>query len=188
MRTASVLCASAALGFALLGGGVFAAEIRSGLPVGTSTQSIPVSDVTGPFKGERICYVCDFENAPNVLAFLRGPSDETARLIVQLNRLYLKNKDRDFRAVVMMVDGSGTEKWLEDLSRAENIAIPLTFFTKGPNDVAARVYKLNPDVRNTFLVTVNRTVAANVSDIGPGEFGQVVDATDAVLAGAARKP
>jgi len=181
MRTASGFCVSAALGFVLLGGGALAAEIRSGLPIGTSTQSIPVSDVTGPFKGERICYVCDFENAPNVLAFLRGPSDETARLIVQLNKLYLAEKDRNFRAVVMMVDGAGTKKWLEDLSRAEKIEIPLTFFTRGPNDVAARVYKLNPDARNTFLMTVNRTVAANVSDIGPGEFAQVVEAAERML-------
>jgi hypothetical protein len=171
--------------FALMGlvlaGGSLAGEVRSSLPVGTSTQSIPVSDVTGPFKGERICYVCDFENAPNVLAFLRGPSDETAQLIVQLNQLYLKNKARNFKAVVMMVAGPGTKKWLEDLSRSEKLEIPLTYFTKGPNDVAGRVYKLNPDVRNTFLMTVDRTVAANVSDIGPGEFGQVVDATEKML-------
>jgi hypothetical protein len=173
--------AYAVLGFVLLGGGSLAGEVRSGLPVGTSTHSIPVSDVTGPYSGQRICYVCDFENAPNVLAFLRGPSEETAQLIVQLNQLYLKNKDRNFKAVVMMVAGSGTKKWLEDLSRSEKLEIPLTFFTKGPNDAAARVYKLSPDVRNTFLVTVNRTVAANISDIGPGEFSQVVDATERIL-------
>jgi len=47
---------------------------------------------------------------------------------------------------------------------------------------------LNPDVRNTFLLTVNRTVAANVSDIGPGEFSQIVNATEEMLAGTLRKP
>jgi hypothetical protein len=188
MKGAAVIRACALLGIVMLGRGSLAAEVRSGLAIGTSTQSIPVSDVTGPYKGERICYVCDFENAPNVLAFIRDPSDEAARLIVQLNQLYLRNKDRNFKAVVMMVAGAGTKKWLEELSRSEKLEIPLTFFTKGPNDVAGRVYMLNPDVRNTFLLTVNRTVAANVSDIGPGEFSQIVNATEEMLAGTLRKP
>src|SRR5215831_17568118 len=158
-------------------------QIRSGLPAGSPTESIPVSDVTGPYKGERICYVCEFETDPNVLAFFRDTSDETAKLIVELNRLYVKNKARNFKAVAMIVAGSESKKWLENLNKTEKLEIPLTFFTKGPKDVAARVYKLNPEVQNTFLVTVNRTVAGNVSDIGAGEFGQVVQATEQMLAG-----
>ena len=45
----------------------FTAEIVSGLPIGATTQTIPVTDVTGPYKGEKICYVCDFDKAPNDL-------------------------------------------------------------------------------------------------------------------------
>jgi hypothetical protein len=188
MSATAAIRACTVLSVVLLSRGSLAAEVRSGLPVGTSTQSIPVSDVTGPYKGERICYVCDFENAPNVLAFFREPSDDAARLIVQLNQLYLRNKDRNFKAVVMMIAGSGAKKWLEELSRSEKLEIPLTFFTKGSNDVAGRVYKLDPEVRNTFLMTVDRTVAANVSDIGPSEFSQVAHATEEMLAGTPRKP
>jgi hypothetical protein len=171
------------LALMLLGAGSLLAQIKSGLPVGTFTESIPVTDVTGQYKGERVCYVCEFEADPNVLAFFRDTSDETAKLIVELNRLYVKNKSRNFFAVAMIIAGSDSKKWLENLNRAEKIEIPLTFFTKGPKDVAARLYKLNPEVRNTFLVTVNRTIAGNVSDIGPGEFSQVIDATDTMLAG-----
>jgi len=168
---------------ALLGVAVLAAEIVSGLAVGATTQSIPVSDVTGPHKGERICYVCDYDKAPNVLAFFRDTSDATARQIVQLNDLYLKNKSRNFKAVAMIVAGESSKKWLEDLNRSTHLEIPLTFFTKGPKDVAARVYNLNPTVANTFLVTVNRSVVANVSDIGPDQFSRVADATSEMLAG-----
>ena len=171
------------LGLLLLGAGSLLAQIKSGLPAGTFTESIPVSDVTGPYKGERICYVCDFETDPNVLAFFRDASPETAKLIVELNRLYVKNKARNFKAVAMIIAGSDSKKWLENLNKKEKLEIPLTYFTKGPKDVAARVYKLNPEVQNTFLVTVNRTVAGNISDIGPGQFGQVVDATEQMLAG-----
>src|SRR5262249_4538980 len=157
-------------------------QIRSGLPAGSPTESIPVSDVTGPYKGERVCYVCEFETDPNVLAFFRDTSDETAKLIVELNRLYVKNKARNFKAVAMIIAGSDSKKWLENLNRTEKLEIPLTFFTKGPKDVAARIYQLNPDVQNTFLVTVNRTVTDNISGIGPSDFGQVSDAAEKMLA------
>ena len=83
---------------AITGAVAFAADVVSGPPVGTTTQSIPVSDVTGPYKGDRICYVCDYDKAPNVLAFFRDTSDATAKEIIQLNDLYLKNKSRNFKA------------------------------------------------------------------------------------------
>ena len=153
----------------------FTAEIVSGLPIGATTQTIPVTDVTGPYKGEKICYVCDFDKAPDVLAFFRDTSDATAKEIIELNDLYLKNKSRNFKAVAMIIAGESAKKWLEELNRSAHIEIPLTYLTKGPKDVAVRVYNLNPAVANTFLVTVNRSVVANISDIGaetlsPGSF------------------
>ena len=166
---------------ALLGAIALAAEI-SGPSIGTTTQSIPVMDVTGPYKGELTCYVCEFDKAPNVLAFFRDTSDGTAKQIVQLNELYLKNKSRNFHAVAMIIAGDSSKKWLEDLNRSNHIEIPLTFFRKGPKDPAARVYNLNPAVANTFLVTVNRSVVANISDVGPEQFNRVADAASEMLA------
>jgi len=170
------------LGFGIAVGAAFAAEIVSGLAVGTTTQSIPVTDVTGQYKGEKICYVCDYDKAPNVLAFIRDTSDANAKLIVALNDLYLKNKSRNFKAVAMVIAGESTKKWLEDLNRTNHLEIPLTYFTKGPKDVAARVYNLNPSVANTFLVTVDRTVVANLYDIPPDQFSRVADAASGMLA------
>ena len=116
-------------------------------------MSIPVSDVTGQYKGQLICYVCDYDKAPDVLAFFRDTSDDTAKEIIQLNDLYLKNKSRGFKAVAMIVAGESSKQWLEDLSRSAHLEIPLTYFRKGPKDAAVRVYNLNPAVANTFLVT-----------------------------------
>jgi hypothetical protein len=169
------------LGATLLGGTGFAAEIVSGPAIGATTQTIPVTDVTGPYKGERICYVCDIDKAPNVLAFFRDTSEATAKQIVQLNDLYVKNKSRNFKTVVMIVAGESSKKWLEELNRSTRLEIPLTFFTKGPKDVAVRVYNLNPAVANTFLVTVNRSVVANISDIGPEQFNRVAGAASEML-------
>lgn len=177
------------LGLLLPGARAFAAEPTSGLSVGTPTPSIPVFDVTGPYKGERICYVCDFQTAPSLLGFFRGTSDETAELIVRMNELYLANKARNFKAVAMIVAGPESKAWLENLGRSANIEIPLTYFTKGPKDVAGRVYKLNPEVENTFVLAVDRFVVANVSGIKTGEFDQVTNATARMLAGGGtRKP
>jgi hypothetical protein len=170
------------LGLALSALAALAADLVSGLPIGATTMSIPVSDVTGPYKGEKICYVCEYDKAPDVLAFFRDTSDATAQQIVQLNDLYLKNKSRNFKAVAMIIAGESSRKWLEELNRSKHLEIPLTYFTKGPKDPAARVYNLSPAVANTFLVTVNRSVVANISDIGSDQFNRVAEATAEMLA------
>ena len=172
---------------ALLFAGVLAvvlparSEVVSGLDVGAPTVSIPVLDVTGPYKGQAICYVCEFQNDPNVLAFFRDTGESTAQLIVELNDLYLKNKDRNFKAVAMIIAGDTAKPWLEDLKASKKIEIPLVVLRRGPKDVAVRLYALNPAVENTFLVTVDRFVTANVNGIGPGDFGRVADATVTML-------
>jgi hypothetical protein len=154
----------------------------SGLEVGAPTQSIPVLDITGPYQGKRICYVCEFQDDPNVLGFFRDTGEDTAALILQLNELYVQNRDSGFKAVAMIVAGEDAAPWLEELNESADIEIPLTVFRRGPRDVAARLYELDLEVENTFFVTLNRFVAANVADIRPDEFGRVVDATAEMLA------
>jgi len=146
-----VFCVSSLL---LLGAPAFGQSDISGLEVGAPTQSIPVLDITGEYKGKRICYVCEFQDDPHVLA----------------------------KAVAIIVAGEDAAPWLEELDESAGIDIPLTVFRRGPRDVAARLYELNLDVGNTFFVTVNRFVDANVAGIRPDEFGRVVDATAAMLA------
>jgi hypothetical protein len=182
MSKAKVSSLLAACGAMLVTSAVAFEEVLSGLPAGAPTVSIPVLDVTGPYKGERICYVCEFQDFPNVLAFFRGTGEETAELIVALNDLYVRNKDRDFKAVVMVAAGPEASGWLEELSASKGLEIPLTVFRKGPADLAGRLYELNPEVDNTFLVTLDRFVVANVAGIEPAEFARVTEATDKMLA------
>lgn len=178
----SFLCKLAIACPILLGPAALPSDIVSGPAIGATTMSIPVSDVTGPYKGTLVCYVCDYDKAPDVLGFFRDTSDSTAKEIIQLNDLYLKNKSRNFHAVAMIIAGESSKQWLEDLNKSAHLEIPLTYFRKGPKDPAVRVYNLNPAVANTFLVTVNRSVVANISDIGPDQFNRVVDATSQMLA------
>jgi hypothetical protein len=158
------------------------AEILSGLEVGAPTVSIPVLDVTGAYAGQRICYVCEFQDDPNVLAFFRDTGEDTAELIIRLNELYLEHKDENFKAVAAIIAGEEAAAWLEELNARAHIEIPLVVLRRGPKDVAVRLYALNPEVENTFLVTVNRFVAANVSAIEPEDFAQVSEATLQMLA------
>jgi len=116
------------------------------------------------------------------LAFFRGTDDETAELIIALNDLYVRNKNRDFRAVAMIAAGPDASAWLEELSESADLEIPLTVFRKGPADLAGKLYELNPEVGNTFLVTLDRFVVANVAGIEPAEFGRVAEATEQMLA------
>jgi superfamily I DNA/RNA helicase len=170
----------------LLATGLFAAGAWAGVVAGPEpgepTLSVPVLDITGKYAGKRICYVCEFQDDPNVVAFFRDADEETAELIVQLDELYRQEKDRNFSAVAIIVAGPDAKPWLEELERTRNIEIPLTVLYRGPKDVGVRLYELNPEVRNTFLVTVNRLVDTNISDIGPGEFDEIRQATLAMLA------
>jgi hypothetical protein len=157
------------------------AQVVAGLPAGTPTPSVPVLDVTGSYAGKRICYVCEFHNAPNVIAFFRDADEQTAELIVQLDKLYQQEKQRNFKAVAILVVGPDAKPWLEELSKSRKIEIPLVVLSKGPKDVGFRLYKLDAKVRNTFLVTRNRVVETNVSDIGSGDFDRVKQPTLSML-------
>ena len=157
------------------------AEVVSGLAPGTPTPSVPVLDVTGAYAGKRTCYVCEFKEDPNVLAFFRDADEQTAELIVQLDKLYRQEKKRNFKAVAILMPGPEAKPWLEELRKSRNIEIPLTVLAKGSKDVGHKLYKLNPQVRNTFLVTRNRTVDTNVSDIRSSGFDKVRQATLGML-------
>lgn len=156
--------------------------VVSGLAVGAPTQSVPVLDVTGAYKGKRVCYVCEFQDDPNILAFFKDTSEETERFILALDELYLENRDRNFKAVAMIVAGPEASGWLESLSESKGLSIPLVVFRRGPADVATRLFELDPDVQNTFLLTENRFVVANVAGITPDRFDLVAQAAADMLA------
>ncbi len=156
-------------------------EVKSSYAVGETTQSFTVMDVTGAYKGKRICYVCEFQDEPNVIGFFQNTGDKTAEFITQMNDLYLKNKDRHLKAVAVIIAGMEATPWLEELSVAKKIEIPLVVLRKGTSDLAVRLYRLNPEVENTFLVNINRKVIANVAGIETDKFNLVAEAATQML-------
>ena len=157
--------------------------IVSGRQVGAVTPSLRVIDVTGKYKGQDTCYVCEYGAAPTVIGFFQKPSDQAADLIVKLNSLVQSQKD--LKGFVVMIEGPDTKAWLEKLAQEKGITIPLVYFQKGPQDSGVRIYKLNPEANNTILVNVNRQVVANFVNMTGDNFQQVTDASTKMLAAAA---
>jgi rhodanese-related sulfurtransferase len=157
--------------------------IASGRPVGAVTPSLRVIDVTGKYKGQDTCYVCEYGAAPTVIGFFQKPSDQAADLIVKLDALVKSQKN--LKGFVVMIAGPDTKDWLEKLAADKGIQIPLVYFAKGPQDTGMRIYKLNPAADNTILVNDNRQVVANFVNVNDTSFQQVEDASVKMLASAA---
>ena len=155
--------------------------VASSYKVGETTQSFTVYDVTGKYKGKRICYVCEYQDEPNIIGFFQKPDEKTAEFITKLNKLYEQTKARHLKMVAVVVSGMDAKPWLEQLSQSKGIEIPLVVLKKGPKDLAVRLYRLNPDVDNVFLVNINRKVMANFSGIQTSDFQQVADAATKML-------
>ncbi|MFZ0980431.1 MAG: rhodanese-like domain-containing protein [Candidatus Acidiferrales bacterium] len=156
--------------------------LTSGRPVGAVTPSLRVIDVTGKYKGQDTCYVCEYGTAPTVIGFFPKPSDQAADMIVKLNALVQANKN--LKGFVVMINGADSKDWLTKLAADKGITIPMVYFAKGTSDTGMRLYKLNPAAENTILVNVNRQVFANFVNTTDDTFQNVVEASTKMLASA----
>lgn len=156
--------------------------IASGRPVGAVTPSLRVIDVTGKYKGQDTCYVCEYGPAPTVIGFFNKPSDQAAELIVKIDALVKSQKN--LKGFVVMTEGAASKDWLEKLAADKGIQIPLVYFARGLQDSGMRIYKLNPAADNTILVNDNRQVVANFVNVTDSNFAQVQDASVKMLASA----
>lgn len=157
--------------------------LTSGRPVGAVTPSFRVIDVTGKYKGQDTCYVCEYGEAPTILAFFDKPSDQNADLIVKLNSLVTQNSQKNLKGVVVMVDGQDSKAWLEKLAADKDIKIPMVYLLHGPKDLGVRLYKINAAANDTFLINDKRTVQTNLVNVTDGSFNEVADATTKMLGG-----
>ncbi len=153
----------------------------SGRAVGDVTPSFRVLDVTGKYKGEKTCYVCEYGNAPTIIAFFQDTSDQTADLIVKLNRLVEQKSPNDLKGVAVLLEGPASKPWLEKLAADKAIKIPLVVLQNGPQDLGVRLYHINPAVKNTILVNDQRQVFANFTNVNDGNFQKVADASTKML-------
>lgn len=157
--------------------------LTSGRPVGAVTPSFRVVDVTGKYKGQQTCYVCEYGEKPTILAFFNKPSDQNADLIVKLNKLVAENSHKNLKGVVVMVNGQESKAWLEKLAAETGIKIPMVYLLRGPKDLGVRLYHINTTADNTFLVNDKRTVQTNLVNVTDNNFTEVSQATNKMLGG-----
>lgn len=160
-----------------------AGPLRSGRPVGAVTPSFRVIDVTGKYKGQNTCYVCEYGEAPTIIAFFNKPTDQNANLIVKLNKLVAAHSQKNLKGVVVMVNGKESKPWLEKLAADKDIKIPMVYLLHGPKDLGVRLYKINTAANDTFLVNDKRTVRSNLVNVTDNSFNEVADATTKMLGG-----
>lgn len=157
--------------------------LTSGRPVGAVTPSFRVIDVTGKYKGQQTCYVCEYGDAPTIIAFFKQPSAQNGDLIVKLNKLIANHSQKKLKGVVVMVNGKESKPWLEKLAAQNKIKIPMVYLLQGPKDLGVRLYHINTAANNTFLVDNKRTVQSNLVNVTNGDFNQVAQATTKMLGG-----
>jgi len=151
----------------------------SGLAVGELTPSFPVLAVSGPHKGKEICYVCEFIRSPVIFAFFRQTGDEMASVVRKLDELARRNKD--IRVVAISIEGRDSQLWLEKFAQQNSITTPLAVLRNGKDDTAMKVYKLNANMSNTILMSVERKVAVNLVNVNGENFKMLTDAISKVL-------
>jgi hypothetical protein len=157
--------AIATLCLVAVGGLAFAAdeskELKSGLPVGAEVPAFNVRDITGPSKGETLCYRCKYGSKPVVTVFTREVNDTVTDLVKKIDAKVGANKDKKMAAFVVVVteDADKVEPKLEKIAKDEKITnTPLTIIegaTGPPN------YKLAKDAEVTVMMWVDSEVKVN---------------------------
>jgi rhodanese-related sulfurtransferase len=155
--------------------------MASGRPVGAVTPSFRVIDVTGKYKGQDTCYVCEYGTAPTIIGFFKDTGNQTADLIVKINQLVQEQSGKNFKGFAVLVAGPDSKPWLEKLAQDKNIKIPLVYLANGPKDLGVRLYKINTQADNTILVNDNRQVMDNFVNVKPDDFQSVADASAKML-------
>lgn len=95
---------------ALLATGVLAAPagLRSGPQPGDRPLPFTSNVVTGKFRGQQHCFVCDLKDEPAVLVFVREPNDGTARLLHNMEDQVREHRSEKLFGWVVFLGEQGT--------------------------------------------------------------------------------
>ncbi len=134
---------------------------QSGLAVGDSVGAFTVEDVTGPAKGESLCYRCRYGQRPTVAIFTREVDENLAGLVKEIDGQVAENEDKKLAAfVVLLTDDTETGKTkLAELATKHGITnTPLTVYkdSKGPAG-----YKVAEKCGVNVMFWVNSKVKSN---------------------------
>ena len=162
-----------------------AAEVKSGIEVGSRVGAYTVNDCTGPNAGKSLCYRCQYGKRPVVNIFAREMDGNVQELIAKIDEKVGQNRDKKMAAFVVHLtddaDKSSSElKKIADSKKIKNT--PLTNFEgqAGPSS-----YKISKDADITVLMWVNSKVKVNHAfkkgDLSKDKIDTLVNETSKIL-------
>ena len=161
------------------------AAVKSGLGEGESPGAFHVLDVTGPSKGKKLCYRCQYGAKPVVSIFARNVNDELASLIKQTDEFVGKNKDEKAAAFVVLLtdDPDAAEAELKQLAEKHKIKnVPLTIFD---GKAGPKGYKLSEDADVTVVMWKESSVKANHAykkgELNKAEIEKIAKSTKKII-------
>jgi hypothetical protein len=134
--------------------------LKSGLRVGEIANMFSVRAITGPYRGQTLCYRCKLGNSPVVCVFARRITPPLTSLLKQLDVRIAHGNDGLKALVVFLTDDpKETAKKLEALAEhcaLEDVTLTLVNNPYGPQD-----YKIADDAEVTILMWKGPTVRVN---------------------------
>lgn len=154
------------------------APLRSGLQPGDKAGAFNVLDVTGPRKGNSLCYTCAFGKHAVVCIQAREISDTLIGAIRELDALVdspasIKGNSKHAFVVYITDDPVSAAKGLAEIARQHKIKnIPFTIFDEltGPRD-----YKVTPDAEVTVMMWKDTVVAVNRAAVAGAVTRELAD-------------
>ena len=135
-------------------------------PAGTAqpavTRPFTVLDVTGPAKGQKLCYICRYGGRPSFVVFTRRADGHIRHLAPAIDKLVAQNAKARLAGFVVLLgeDNQANRESLAALAKEHNLAIPLTIAPAAPKG-----YALPKDFDTVVLVShrnqVRNTIAVN---------------------------
>jgi hypothetical protein len=160
---------------------VLAQALRSGPQPGDRLLPFTSTMVTGPYRGQQHCYICELKDEPAVLVFARSTHPTTALLLRRLlEQLRAHRKEQLFAWFVFLARDRASEPALEaaayDFARANGATrMPVSALgdPQGPPG-----YLIAPEAEVTVLLFRGKKVVANHA-FRTGEWNE--KAVEAVL-------
>lgn len=119
-------------------------SFESGMDVGAIPMPFEVEDVTGPNKGNTLCYRCLYGERPVVGIFVRELKPETEALIQKVDQEVAAHEEDKLAAFVVLLtdDPAAVKPQLKQLASNKKIQhVPLTVFTGTESPLGYNVKK-----------------------------------------------
>lgn len=146
--------------------------VESGLQPGETIIPFHPDHISGPLAGTSNCFPCTYGNRPAAQAWVHGEDMKVVgKLIHELQESMDNNKDKEFKAMMVMVlDNEGQkakakEQLKDTIEKSGGKDVAVALVTKDHEAVKQYKINLSPDVKNTVIFYKNRKIVNNLVNL-----------------------